>query len=137
MGYRSDVTIVMYPRVDDDYPMLKLFVDENLPDEFEEHEVERSFHEVVFLKRGSTFFKYLMLELDSVKWYEGYEGVDVYTRLFSEWDSKFRNVTDPEGEPLFHYEFMRIGEDYEDIVYDRSVDSDMILNIERRAYVSI
>jgi hypothetical protein len=78
-----------------------------------------------------------MLELDSVKWYEGYEGVDVYTRLFSEWDSKFRNVTDPEGEPLFHYEFMRIGEDYEDIVYDRSVDSDMILNIERRAYVSI
>jgi hypothetical protein len=137
MGYRSDVTIVMYPRVDDDYPMLKLFVDENLPDEFEEHEVERSFREVVFLKGGSTFFKYLMLELDSVKWYEGYEGVDVYTRLFSEWDSKFRNVTDPEGEPLFHYEFMRIGEDYEDIVYDRSVDSDMILNIERRAYVSI
>jgi hypothetical protein len=137
MGYRSDVTIIMYPRVDDDYPMLKLFVDENLPDEFEEHEVERSFREVVFLKGGSTFFKYLMLELDSVKWYEGYEGVDVYTRLFSEWDSKFRNVTDPEGEPLFHYEFMRIGEDYEDIVYDRSVDSDMILNIERRAYVSI
>jgi hypothetical protein len=137
MGYLSDVTIVMYPRVDDDYPMLKLFVDENLPDEFEEHEVERSFREVVFLKGGSTFFKYLMLELDSVKWYEGYEGVDVYTRLFSEWDSKFRNVTDPEGEPLFHYEFMRIGEDYEDIVYDRSVDSDMILNIERRAYVSI
>jgi hypothetical protein len=137
MGYRSDVTIMMYPRVDDDYPMLKLFVDENLPDEFEEHEVERSFREVVFLKGGSTFFKYLMLELDSVKWYEGYEGVDVYTRLFSEWDSKFRNVTDPEGEPLFHYEFMRIGEDYEDIVYDRSVDSDMILNIERRAYVSI
>jgi hypothetical protein len=55
MGYRSDVTIIMYPRVDDDYPMLKLFVDENLPDEFEEHEVERSFREVVFLKGGSTF----------------------------------------------------------------------------------
>jgi len=137
MGYRSDVTIVMYPRVDDDYPMLKLFVDENLPDEFEEHEVERSFREVVFLKGGSTFFKYLMLELDSVKWYEGYEHVDVYTRLFSEWGSKFRNVTDPEGEPLFHYEFMRIGEDYGDIVYDCSSCADNILRVDRNAYVDI
>jgi Mlc titration factor MtfA (ptsG expression regulator) len=27
-------------------------------------------------------FKYLMLELDSVKWYEGYEEVDVYTAPF-------------------------------------------------------
>jgi len=137
MGYRSDVTIVMYPRLEDDYPMLKLFVEENLPDKFEEHEVERSFASVVFSKGESTVFRYLLLEFDSVKWYEGYEGVDVYTRLFSEWGSKFRNVTDPEGEPLFHYEFMRIGEDYEDIVYDCSYGSDHLLNMSREVYIDL
>lgn len=137
MGYRSDVTIAMYPRREDDYPMLKLFAEENLPDKFEEHEVERSFREVVLSKGDSTVFRYLLFEFDSVKWYEGYEGVDVYTRLFSEWGSKFRDVTDPEGEPIFHYEFMRIGEDYEDIVYDCSSCAANILRVDRRTYVDI
>jgi hypothetical protein len=44
---------------------------------------------------------------------------------------------EPESGTLFHYEFMRIGEDYEDIVYDRSVDSDMILGVDRNAYVNV
>jgi hypothetical protein len=39
--------------------------------------------------------------------------------------------------PLFHYEFMRIGEDYEDIVYDCSSCADMILRVDRNAYVDI
>jgi len=82
-------------------------------------------------------FRYLMLEFDSVKWYEGYEGVDVYTRAFSEWDTMFEDEYEPEQGSIFHYEFMRIGEDYEDIVYDRSVDSDMILGVDRNAYVNV
>jgi len=124
MGYRSDVTIVMYPKRKEDFAALKLYVDENLPDQFEVHERDEG-------------DKYLLLEIDSVKWYEGYEEVDAYTCAFSKWDTMFRDEAEPDDEPLFHYEFVRIGEDYEDIVYDRSVDSDMILNIERRAYVSI
>jgi hypothetical protein len=38
MGYRSDVTIMMYPKNADHrdkFAALKLYVDENLPDEFE------------------------------------------------------------------------------------------------------
>jgi hypothetical protein len=37
MGYRSDVTIIMYPQFGhrDKFAALKLYVDENLPDEFE------------------------------------------------------------------------------------------------------
>ena len=124
MGYRSDVTIVMYPKRKEDFAALKLYADENLPDQFEVHERDEG-------------DKYLLLEIDSIKWYEGYEEVDVYTRAFSEWDTMFRDEAEPDDEPLFHYEFVRIGEDYADIVYDRSVDSDMILGIERRAYVSI
>ena len=127
MGYLSDVTIVMYPKRKEDFAALKLYVDENLPDEFEVHEDDNH----------TKGFKYLLLELDSIKWYEGYEDIDVYTCTFSEWDTLFRDEYEPESGSIFHYEFMRIGEDYEDIVYDRSVDSGMILNIERRAYVSI
>ena len=124
MGYRSDVTIVMYPKRKEDFAALKLYADETFPDKFEVHERDEG-------------DKYLLLEIDSIKWYEGYEEVDVYTRAFSKWDTMFEDEYEPEQGSIFHYEFVRIGEDYEDIVYDRSVDSDMILNIERRAYVSI
>ena len=131
MGYRSDVTIVMYPKRKEDFAALKLYADETFPDKFEVHEVNFKYSE------REECFQYLLLEIDSIKWYEGYEEVDVYTRAFSKWDTMFIDEYEPEQGSIFHYEFVRFGEDYEDIVYDRSVDSDMILNIERRAYVSI
>jgi hypothetical protein len=124
MGYISDVTIVMYPKRKEDFALLKLYADETFPDQFEVCEAD-------------TGLKYLLLEIDSVKWYEGYEEVDVYTRAFSEWDTMFRDEAEPEGESIFHYEFMRIGEDYEDIVKDCSGYCDHILGVERKAYISI
>ena len=143
MGYRSDVTIIMYPSENhrDKFAALKLFVDENLPDEFEEHEVERSFDEVVSLKGGSTVFKYLMLERDSVKWYDDFEEVEIYNKLFSEWDEMFADPDDPiakeglQAEPIFNYEFMRIGEEYEDVEYHSSWGADHALNMSRETYV--
>ena len=78
-----------------------------------------------------------MLEFDSIKWYEGYEGVDVYTRAFSEWDTMFEDEYEPESGSIFHYEFVRIGEDYEDIVKDCSEYCDHILGVDRNAYISI
>ena len=127
MGYRSDVTIVMYPKRKEDFALLKLYVDETFPDQFEVHE-----------DNGRELgFKYLLLEIDSVKWYQGYEDVDVYTRAFSEWETMFEDEYEPEQGSLFHYEFVRFGEDYEDIVKDCSEYCDHILGIERRAYVSI
>jgi hypothetical protein len=117
----------MYPKNDKDFALLKLYVDETFPDQFEVHE-----------DNGRELgFKYLLLEIDSVKWYEGYEEVDVYTRAFSEWDTMFEDEHQPESGTLFHYEFVRFGEDYEDIVKDCSNYCDHILGIERRAYVSI
>ena len=120
MGYRSDVTIVMYPKRKEDFAALKLYADETFPDQFEVHE---------------EGFQYLLLEIDSIKWYEGYEEVDVYTRAFSEWEDTFRDEADPEGEAIFHYEFMRIGEDYEDVVYDCSYGSAHALNMSREIYI--
>ena len=127
MGYRSAVTIVMYPKRKEDFALLKLYADETFPDTFEVHEDNNRIEG----------FRYLMLEFDSIKWYEGYEGVDVYTRAFSEWDSLFGDEYEPESGSLFHYEFLRIGEDYEDIVKDCSEYCDHILGVDRNAYVNI
>ena len=131
MGYRSDVTIVMYPKRKEDFAALKLYADETFPDKFEVHEVNFKYSE------REEGFQYLLLEIDSIKWYEGYEEVDVYTRAFSKWDTMFIDEYEPEQGSIFHYEFVRFGEDYEDIVYDRSVDSDMILGVDRNAYVNV
>ena len=122
MGYRSDVTIIMYPKFGhrDKFAALKLYVDENLPDQFE----------VV----GEGYDRYLHCYIDGVKWYEGYEEVDVYTRAFSEWEGMFRDEEEQEA-PLFHYEFIRIGEEYEDVVYDCSYGSAHALNMSRETYI--
>ncbi len=127
MGYRSDVTIVMYPKRKEDFALLKLYADETFPDKFEVHGDDNRIEG----------FRYLMLEFDSIKWYEGYEGVDVYTRAFSEWDTMFEDEYEPESGSIFHYEFVRIGEDYEDIVKDCSEYCDHILGVDRNAYISI
>ena len=121
------MTIVMYPQENHDFALLKLFVDENLPDKFEVHENNNR----------TTGFKYLMLEFGGIKWYEGYEEVDVYTRAFSEWESMFIDEADPHGEPIFHYEYMRIGEEWEDVDYHYSDGSDNLLNLSREVYISI
>ena len=86
MGYRSDVTIVMYPSKGhkNKFAALKLYVDENLPDQFK----------VV----GEGDDRYLLLEFGGIKWYEGYEEVDAYCRAFSEWEETFANPNpDPTG----------------------------------------
>ena len=128
MGYRSDVTIIMYPSADhrDKFAALKLYVDENLPDEFK----------VV----GEGDRRYLHCYIDGVKWYEEYED-DVYTRAFSEWDEMFADPDDPsakeglQADTIFQYEFMRIGEDYEDVEYHQSYGADHALNMSREVYI--
>ena len=128
MGYRSDVTMIMYPSADhrDKFALLKLYVDETFPDKFE----------VI----GEGDRRYLHCYIDGVKWYEEYED-DVYTRAFSEWDEMFADPDDPsakeglQADTIFQYEFMRIGEEYEDVVYDCSYGSDHALNMSRETYI--
>ena len=129
MGYRSDVTIIMYPSADhrDKFAALKLYVDENLPDEFK----------VV----GEGDSRYLHCYIDGVKWYDSYEEVDTYSKLFSEWDELFADPDDPsakeglQADTIFQYEFMRIGEDYEDVEYHQSYGADHVLNMSREVYI--
>lgn len=111
MGYRSDVAIVFYPERSEDMPALKLFVKENMPDEFVE-------------KQG--FFSYLIARLNNVKWYDSYPDVNVYSALFNEWEDMFMEEN---GATKFHYEFVRVGEEMGDIE-ERGTDN-QVLHVSR------
>ena len=99
MGYRSIVEVVMYPAKPEDFAMLKLYVDESLPDKFEVAGNDR---------------KVLHLRLEGVKWYDSYEDVQVYTQCFADWEQMFGDKC--------HYEFIRIGEDIGDVEHECSGD---------------
>jgi len=126
MGYRSDVTMIAYPSADhrDKFAVLKLYVDENLPDKFE----------VI----GEGDDRYLYCYIDGVKWCDSYEEVDAYNKAFNEWDDMFADDGDPKHtDPIFHYEFMRVGEDYEDVEYHQSCGADHALNMSREVYIDL
>ena len=124
MGYRSDVTIIMYPSEGhkDKFAALKLYVDENLPDEFA----------VI----GEGYDRYLHCFIDGRKWYDGYDGVQQYNKAFSEWEDMFKDEEEPEDAPLFHYEFMRIGEEWDDVDYHCSDGSDNLLDLSREVFIN-
>ena len=132
MGYRSDVTMIMYPSTDhrDKFALLKLYVDENFPDEFEVRETD-------------TARQYLYCYIEGVKWYDSYEEVQKYTKAFNEWDEMFADPDDPsakkgwQADTIFQYEFMRIGEDYEDVEYHQSYGADHALNMSREVYIDL
>ena len=114
MGYRSDVEILFYPQDPEDFAMLKLYVDENLPDKFEVGGIPPRMN----WPQGN---KYLHLRLEGVKWYPSYEDVIVYTECFSDWATMFGST------PRFHYEFVRIGEDDNDIETDYSENAEFAM----------
>ena len=118
MGYRSDVTIVMYPSAGhkDKFAALKLYVDENLPDQFE----------VV----GEGDGRYLYCYINGVKWYDSYEEGDVYTRAFCGWETIFKDGAQQEEEPIFHYEVM------DDVEYDCSSYADRVIHVNREVYIN-
>ena len=56
--------------------------------------------------KGNILFRW-----DSIKWYEGYEEVDALTN-FMDWCDE-----EDDGANEIEYRFVRVGEEYEDIVY--------------------
>ena len=123
MGYRSDVEILFYPENPEEFAMLKLYVEENLPDKFEVGGIRTRMN----WPQGN---KYLHLRLEGVKWYPSYEDVIVYTECFDNWEERFGSP------PKFHFEFVRIGEDDGDTETQYSNDAVYALQIERSITLS-
>jgi len=117
MGYRSDVEILFYPENPEEFAMLQLYVEENLPDKFEVVDMT--------CNRWPQGNKYLHLRLESVKWYPSYEDVVVYTECFGNWATMFGST------PRFHYEFVRLGDDDNDIETDYSENAEFAMRASR------
>lgn len=126
MGYRSDITLVFYSRGSGaiPYPALKLWFDENYPIKEALSEWEA--------KLETDEETYIMLTYQDVKWYPGYTHVEAVERALGLFCETF-DAAGPE-EFVAAYEFVRIGEETEDIVESRSDWSDYRLGVKREVY---
>ena len=117
MGYRSDVHALFYTTLKEDLPVLKLYMDENYPEDF--------LPDLTYIQ-GEHLWGYEMV-CENVKWYEGYEDV----KAFDEFQQKYRALIDEqEGGRKWKFEFVRIGEDTDDIEQQQE-DSSYVLSVRR------
>lgn len=118
MGYRSDVVGVFYVSKEEHFPMLKLWLDENFPvKDFEES--------IRWFERG------MVIECENVKWYESFPDVQSYEKAADTF-IKLCNAEVSEGTPTFNYEFIRIGENYDDVdVVREGIAYEHLLEVSR------
>ena len=118
MGYRSEVTAIFYCHNQDDYPSMKLFVEENIGGTFKEDITEEESNER----------KYIKFYLEDVKWYDSY--TDVIE--FNEFIKAFVELADDDESKLtWAYEFVRFGEELNDIEVTESDGADNVLHVYR------
>jgi len=123
MGYRSVVEAVFYTRNEEEYPLLKLYVEENFPKFWQEEDIDC----LKPIKANNVWGCHFIA--DNVKWYESYPEI----REFNEFVVKFNQLlTENErARPTWAYEFVRRGEETEDIEEERSENADFILSVRR------
>jgi len=120
MGYRSEVCAVFYcPK--GDYPAMKLFMDENEPKDNELFDKSNEDYYEVCDLGDKMMVKFLFPD---VKWYND-EGV---CKEFMEFMSKFENLTKTTS---WNYEYIRIGEYYNDVHTLESDDNDHLIGVRR------
>ena len=118
MGYRSEVTAIFYCHNQDDYPSMKLFIDENIGGTFEEDLTEEE----------SNNRKYIKFYLEDVKWYDSYSDVI----QFNEFIEAFVELADDDESKLtWAYEFVRFGEELNDIEVTESDGANNVMSIHR------
>jgi hypothetical protein len=122
MGYRSDVTAMFYAPKEKG-AALKLYVDENFPTigDLIKDEDLRGFE-------GGGYCGYIFENTD-VKWYPSF----VEIQAFDKFVRAFLELAEGENaEALgWSYEFIRVGEDYNDIEFERSDNCAFLLDVTR------
>lgn len=99
MGYRSDVAVVIYgdSRDAEKYALIKTLMNTTFKDVFTEFESNAEWHDNAYV---------LEFKMEDVKWYDNHPEVQRFMHMLDE-------IGDIEG---FNYEFIRVGEDANDIV---------------------
>ena len=124
MGYRSNVTAVFYTSKDK-WPVLKLYVDEHFPEDL------KGCLKVVG-ERGYLF------QDNDVKWYDSWPEVQAFQRFVSNF-LELADGGDTAGpnELDWAYEFVRIGEDSDDLEETQSDGAEYVLSVIRDVEVCI
>ena len=132
MGYRSDVKIVFYltkgtvdvPPTEDNplvpFAALKLWFEETYPIK------EAKDEWCAEIKYGD--YEHILVSYYDVKWYDGYEHPTNVRTAFEKFSDAFRS---DERDHRAQYEFVRVGEDADDVETDRSSYADHRLGVER------
>jgi hypothetical protein len=115
MGYRSDVMAAFYTTPDKAAAM-KLYVDENFPEELAGN----------LRPINDKHYQGYMFEGEGWKWYESYPEIIEFNRFVS----NFLELAEQE-EIKWAYEFVRIGEDNDDVEENRSNYADYQLRVTR------
>ena len=121
MGYRSDVVALLYTNKPEHLPLLKLWLTANFPLKTFENSIK-------WFDRG------IILKEEHVKWYDDYEEVKAYNSAVHKFVEEFCKA---KGAFDGAYEFMRVGEDDDDIEHDSAGDYDYLLSLERSINIDI
>lgn len=124
MGYRSAVTVAFYTRDPDvllPFSALKLWFDENYP-----HTQARAEWDAE-IKEGDDW---IMVRYEGVKWYPNYTHPSEVDFAIH----KFVDTFDADNKDTAAYEFVRIGEEINDISEHRSDWADYRLVVSREVH---
>ena len=119
MGYRSDVTALIYPVSGEDnlieYDKLKLLMNTTFKDFFTTWDEDFEWDDK---------HRALKFSVESVKWYDGYPDVQRFGKFLTEI-----------SELGYEYEIIRVGEEDTDIEYDSTGDAEGYLYVRREIEV--
>jgi len=120
MGYRSNVKAVFYVHASakEEWPALRLFIDENFPKDLKDN------LEVICSSRYSGY----VFSMEDVKWYDSWDDV----KAFNVFVDRYTELIEGEGAVLpWVYEFIRVGEDYEDIETTSAGNTGYVIRVVR------
>lgn len=111
MGYRSDITVLMYAGTPEEQVMVNEWVKGQLAKRGANDDLHNNFH---FMHRMVRF------DAEQWKWYGSYPEVQWLEKLFEDYVDTFiandlSDSEDPRNNSTYAIEFARVGEDYEDI----------------------
>ena len=118
MGYRSNVMAVFYTYDPNEYPPIKLFIDEHIPEWCRGEEFMSTFV-------GNHDLHGIKFTMSDVKWYPSYPDV----KGFEDALDKFEKLSD--GGDKWLWEFVRLGEEVEDVEECSCSESESFLYVVR------
>lgn len=139
MGYRSDIMAVFYAqdiageseRNARNRAKLKLFVEENFPKYWREEKEGQEGREGNLTLLDQPHRVLYEFKVSDVKWYESYPEVIAFEQF---WD-RFREMCEDKAEgdepPLWAAEFIRIGENTDDIEERCVGDNEWLIQVSR------